>query len=225
MLKSGGRWLDLLKSIASNKYFQFLAQYLEMMLRTQPSQGTGIQSGHQLSSAGTNPPCNQLLHQDEPLKSITMDWEEIKRWGVRLAHYLCPPQLLTKGTHLGISHWTNPVWPAWAPQTPGQTYYQNLWGRSTWLNNRETGKDNQTGKETTTPRLSALLPSRQHVVSAEVLILSWKVMGKKSNFYLQHAKKQGLSLGTGSDVLLTSKARGRNRTNVIVCGKSNSWPL
>lgn len=77
------------------------------------------------------------------------------------------------------------------------------------------------GSTNQTHSLSAL----RHSVSVEMLTMAWKAIKKilKSNFHLQHAKKQGLSLGKGiCRAFLTFKARGSDRTDASVCSKCNS---
>lgn len=79
-LKAVSKWPDLLKPIASNKYFfLFLAQQLEMVLNkydsAPPAHSSGIRQGHQWQSAGTCHPttwwsCHPELSPHRPFPNF-----------------------------------------------------------------------------------------------------------------------------------------------------------
>lgn len=90
-LKSVSTWLDIFEPIASNKRFLFLAQQLEIVPHTHPSQSSGIQQGHQLYSAGASSPHHIREHELSP--SAMLQWasqihcnglEELKKRGSML---------------------------------------------------------------------------------------------------------------------------------------------
>lgn len=125
-LQAEVRWykLDLLEPIASNKYFfLFLAQQLEMVLRTHtlPRAQASNKDASYNQLGPTHPIISQhmnshhLPHQDEPPKSIAMDWEELKRQGVRVAlkhsSLTALPSRLPRVLLWALLTGTNPVWP------------------------------------------------------------------------------------------------------------------